>query len=128
MRLDLSDDDRAFLVLEPEAFAALVLAETPRPWSEEDRDHGRLLARMLPEDEAKDAFTLGVSLIRKLKLLPEGLSYPDTPLSRLETARAQEWMQAYANAAKRQMRGTGKVVRLFPRKKDCKEFQSLNKE
>ena len=115
MRLDLSDDDRAFLVLEPEAFAALVLAETPRPWSEDDRDHGRVLVRMLPEDEAKDAFTLGVSLIRKTGLLPEGLDYPSVPLSRLEATKAQEWMQAYADAAKRQMRGKGKVLKFFRR-------------
>lgn len=117
MRLELSNEDRAFLVLEPEAFAALVLAETPRPWTDEDRDHGRVLARMLPEDEVKDAFALGLSLIRKLNLVPKGLEYPKTPLSRLESAAAQEWMQNYADAAQRQMRPKGKVLKFSGQKR-----------
>ncbi len=113
----MTPEDRAYLVLEPEAFAALVLAETPRPWTDEDRDHGRVLARMLPEDEAKDAFTLGLGLIRKLKLLPEGIVYPETPLSRLEPAAAQAWMQKYADAAQRQMRPKGKVLKFSGQKR-----------
>jgi hypothetical protein len=113
----LNRQDIIFLVTEPDAFAALVMAETPRPWTDEDREHGRVLARMLPEDEANDAFALGLSLIHKLGLLPKGIDYPKMPLSRLDSAAAQEWMQEYADAAQRQMQPKGKVLKFSGQKR-----------
>ncbi len=110
---ELNFDERFLLLTDPQAFAVLVLAETPRPWTAEAIEDAKVTARMLPEDQAQDAFTLGLSLINRLALLPEGLDYPATPLSRLDPDQAQQWMQKYADAAQRQMRPKGKVLELF---------------